>query len=80
MKHTKPAISTNPEACTRCRNCQLICSFTNRGVFNPFEANLQIEGYEDTVTIAFLDTCKDCGLCTQFCVYGALRKEEPANE
>jgi Pyruvate/2-oxoacid:ferredoxin oxidoreductase delta subunit len=76
MRHDKAAISIKPEVCTLCRNCQLICSFTNTGVFNPFAAHIQIAGFEETVNIVFLDTCKGCGLCAQFCVYGALHKEE----
>jgi len=76
MTSKKAAISINPAACTLCRNCQLICSLTNAGVFNPSAANLRIEGYEDCITIDFLDACKGCGLCAEFCMYGALLKEE----
>ncbi len=67
-------ISIHAERCTGCKNCQLACSFVNTGVFDPSSANISIQSAEDTQAVSFLETCLGCGVCADFCVYGALEK------
>lgn len=60
----------------------MICSLTHKGVFNPSFANLSVEGggeAGEAPRIVFLDSCRGCGLCADFCVYGALERA-PAHE
>ena len=66
----KDNIAVNPEKCTECMCCQLICSLTYAGAFNPEEARIVINPPNE---IGFTDECvKGCSLCTNYCVYGAI--------
>lgn len=67
-------IRIEPTKCTGCLNCQLICSFTFTKEFNPAKARVLIE-LNDEKTICFTDECVGCGLCVDYCVYGAIRLE-----
>jgi len=85
MEHQRVTISVRAGSCTLCRSCQLICSMTHKGVFDPSFANLSVEDSGDAgeaPRIVFLDSCTGCGLCADYCVYGALEqeKEAPAHE
>lgn len=59
--------------CAGCLNCQLICSITYANVFNTESSYLDInrEGGK-TSSIKFKDDCTICGLCAEYCMYGAL--------
>lgn len=72
----KKNISIDVGRCTGCLICQLICSFTYTGAFNPARARIVIE--RDQKEIHFADECvQNCHLCTRYCVYGAItRKDE----
>jgi len=68
----KDNIGVNPEKCTECMCCQLICSLTYAGAFNPEEARIVINPPNE---IAFTEECvKGCSLCTKYCVYGAITR------
>lgn len=58
--------------CTGCLNCELICSFTFTQTFNPSKARI----VHDDEGIWFTEECTECGLCTDYCVYGAIRRRE----
>jgi len=60
--------------CTNCRCCQLICSFTNLAVFNPLRAFISIDFEELEGTVSFDAGCLACGLCAEYCPFGALVK------
>ena len=82
----KTDIKVNPRLCTECLCCQLICSFTYLGAFNPLKAQILIEprlepGKETRIN--FTDDCvRGCSLCAQYCTSGALMrlKEKTAKE
>jgi Fe-S-cluster-containing hydrogenase component 2 len=71
-------ILTDPERCAGCLNCQLRCSLRATGRFNPAEARIKVDltnsGFK--YVISFTDECDGCGLCVQFCPYGALSTKE----
>lgn len=55
----------------------LACSLTFEQAFNIFEARLTIEpSDEEGFKIDFKDTCTDCGICADYCLYDALEKVE----
>ena len=66
-------IISNPDNCTGCRVCQLICSFVYYQEFNPSKSNIIIlDEYELTPIIKFSEECNNCGQCAKNCLYGAL--------
>ncbi len=66
-----------PAECRACLMCQLVCSLSHEGVFDPSRAYIKIsktirpDGGID-IGISFTDKCDSCGLCSRYCVYGAL--------
>lgn len=72
----KDNIEVRSEKCTECICCQLICSLTYTGAFNPEEAKIVIQPPEG---ITFTDDCVEgCSLCTQYCVYTAISRKKEA--
>lgn len=70
----KENIKISIDRCTECMCCQLICSLTYVGSFNPEIARIVINPPDE---IAFTDDCAEgCSLCTQYCVYGAITKKK----
>ena len=68
----KDNIVVSSERCTECMCCQLICSLTHTGAFNPEKARIVINPPN---RITFTDDCiKGCSLCTEYCVYSAIAK------
>ncbi len=68
----KANIRVDPKACFKCYNCQLICSLTHEGAFNPLKARIRV----DPGQISFTDRCvRTCSLCARWCSYGALRAQ-----
>ena len=65
-------VEVHPEKCTGCIICQLECSFTKLGVFNPAEARIIIDRVDDDPQISFTDECDECGVCARACIYKAL--------
>jgi ferredoxin len=73
-------IMLHPENCVWCEMCQLQCSFSKTGTFNPAKARIKIlrSWEDDDPRISFTNDCDQCGICAKFCVYGALeiKREE----
>jgi Fe-S-cluster-containing hydrogenase component 2 len=67
-------ILTAPEHCSFCRRCQLACSQAYRREFNPTLAEIRIEVTGVDCAITFSDECRQCGICVDACLYGALGK------
>ena len=75
----KNNIVIDAEKCTGCLICQLICSFTYTGAFNPAKARIVIQ--HDRKEIYFTDEClENCHLCTRYCVYDAITRKDEATE
>ena len=73
MEAVKHSIIAHTEKCAGCLSCQLICSFTNSGLFNPLKAAIQVDLTAGELNrISFTDDCNDCGVCVDYCHYGCL--------
>ena len=73
---TKDNLAVAVEKCTECMSCQLICSLTYAGAFNPEASRIIINPPHG---IDFADDCvSGCSLCAQYCVYGAIFKTKAA--
>ncbi len=63
--------------CRACLMCQLVCSLSHESVLDPARAYIKVsktlrpDGGID-IGISFTDKCDSCGLCSRYCVYGAL--------
>ncbi|MGQ9721419.1 MAG: 4Fe-4S binding protein [Candidatus Jordarchaeum sp.] len=68
-------IVVNPEKCMGCLMCALRCSLRYSGVFNPLKARIRIKGLNGN-EIRFTEECNNCGLCADYCIYGALVVKE----
>jgi Fe-S-cluster-containing hydrogenase component 2 len=70
------SIEVRPEQCAECLSCQLICSLTHTNSFNPLKAKILIDWTgRRPEKISFADDCLDCGVCADYCAYGALRRK-----
>lgn len=73
MRNSAVSVVVDESKCTRCFLCQLVCSLSLTGVFNPCEAKITITwNHEGDCRINFKEDCIDCRLCANYCVYGAL--------
>ncbi|MFC1885474.1 4Fe-4S dicluster domain-containing protein [Thermodesulfobacteriota bacterium] len=63
------------EKCTGCRACELICSATRTGEYNPKKASIKVLRHmEMDVSIPVIDTaCDFCGKCVEWCFPEAIR-------
>lgn len=66
-----------PEKCTGCRTCELICSFTHVGEFNPLRSRVSVVSFEKT-GFSFPTVCQQCSVaaCMQVCPVGAITKDQ----
>ncbi len=68
----KMNIKIDPKLCSGCSCCQLICSLTYTGAFNPEKARIVPEM---GASVSFTDDCiTKCSLCTSYCSTGALER------
>lgn len=68
----KNNIAVIPEKCKECMSCQLICSLTYAGAFNPEEAKIVVRPPDG---IRFTDECQQgCILCVKYCEFGAITR------
>lgn len=65
-----------PEKCTNCRSCELICSFEHEGAFNPVLSNVTVFDFEESaVSVAVMCLQCDEAACANICPSGALAVE-----
>jgi len=65
-------LEADPEKCTGCRICELVCSFVHYKVLNPARSRIRIERYDDGRDVAILcHNCEDAP-CIEVCPSGAL--------
>lgn len=69
-------IKVEESLCTGCKSCELACSATRSGEFNPARSRLRIEN-TSLLGISKINICQKCEkpLCIEACVFNALSKE-----
>ncbi|HHW43779.1 MAG TPA: 4Fe-4S dicluster domain-containing protein [Desulfotomaculum sp.] len=66
-------LSFAPAKCIGCHLCELACSASKHGVFNPYRARLQISSfYRPTGMVIEGRFCDYCLLCVESCPTGAI--------
>ena len=70
-------IHVDPEKCTGCTVCEMICSFEHEKIFNPSQARIKVlKEEEQGIDLPVL--CMHCEepICADVCLMGAIKKEE----
>ena len=69
------AMILNADECTGCRVCELTCSMTKQGEFNPKKSYIRVLANKDFgVYLPVLKTeCDFCGKCVEWCPEQALK-------
>jgi len=72
-------ILIDPEKCTGCRICEIVCSLTKEGVVNPTKARIQVVKVE-TASLSIPVLCQQCydAPCIAMCPVGALSRDATA--
>lgn len=67
----------NPERCSGCRTCEIVCSLIQDGECNPAASRIAIIRYED-LGIYLPMTCQHCesAVCMDICPAGAIYRDE----
>jgi Fe-S-cluster-containing hydrogenase component 2 len=74
------SLTVNPELCTSCRLCELVCSAGHDGAFRPSRAHISVAIYpEDAIYIPMV--CMQCAdaPCIPVCPSGALVRDGETN-
>jgi len=75
-----------PERCRGCRSCQLACSFTRTGEYNPSRSCIELDRdlrTEKTAPMIRTLTCNLCNgepACVDACTYAAISYESSADQ
>jgi len=66
-----------PEKCTGCRTCELVCSFVHTGEFNPARSRISVFSFEK-VGFSTPVVCQQCSnaACMEVCPVGAISRDE----
>ena len=68
-------VTINPDKCTGCRICELVCSMAKEGEFNPKRSRIRVvKNKEMDINMVTLGTkCDFCGECTEWCLPQAIK-------
>lgn len=82
---TQGRLLIHAEECRGCRSCQLACSFTKTGEYNPSQSlvklhrDLTLEKTSPLILPLHCDFCGGDPACARACTYGAI-VFEPSSE
>ena len=67
-------LTVDIDKCTGCRVCELVCSMTKLGEFNPSKAHIKVmKNSEMDLNLVSLGTgCDFCGECVEWCMPKAI--------
>lgn len=70
-------LTVDPDKCTGCRLCEMVCSVTNTGVFDSAQSRIKVISFGREF-FRFPIVCLQCDrpLCAQVCPAGAITKDE----
>lgn len=70
-------LTISPDKCLNCRSCELICSFSKIGEFNPRESAVSVLSYEESA-ISVPVMCMQCedAACMKVCPVGAISRDQ----
>ena len=66
----------DPDKCSGCRTCQVVCAMENFNEVNPSKAALNIEGKFPKPGKYSIQMCDQCGSCAEVCMAEAIYKED----
>lgn len=69
-------LTISPEKCQNCRSCELICSFSKIGEFNPNESAVVVLSYDES-SVSMPVMCMQCedASCIKVCPVSALSRD-----
>lgn len=72
----KKLLTINPDKCTGCRNCELVCSVRHYGVSNPSLSRIQVVKWEH-IGIYVPMSCQQCedAPCQEVCPKDAIDRD-----
>lgn len=76
QKAMNKILVVQPEKCTGCRTCELICSFTHVGEFNPGRSRISVFNFEKAGFSSPI-VCQQCSTaaCMQVCPVRAISRD-----
>lgn len=86
VKEVRGMLVIQAERCRGCRSCQLACSFTKSGVFNPakamivMERDLELDHAAPMIRPIGCDLCGGDPACAKACKYGAIVYERDGTQ
>ena len=71
------SIVVNPDRCTGCKICELVCSFKHHGEFNPSKSRIKVNIFPKEAFF-YPNVCSQCveAWCAKICPASALKRNE----
>ncbi|MGD2098800.1 MAG: 4Fe-4S dicluster domain-containing protein [Desulfobacterales bacterium] len=73
----KKLLTIDPQKCTGCRNCELVCSVSHNGVSNPSLSSIQVVKWEH-IGVYIPMSCQQCedAPCLEVCPKDAIYRDD----